>query len=1192
MIKKCTLAWLCLMPFFVFGQINQMQFGKNRVQFHNLFDDWDQYESENFVTYWYGQGRYVGQAAAQLAELDFEEIQKTLEYRLNDKMEIIVYTDLTDLHQSNIGSEETFITKGGQVKVVGEKMFVHFDGDHTHLRKQVREGIAGIFLNSMLFGSNLQEVVQNAISLNLPEWFKVGLLGYIGEEWSTESDDRMRDIFQSKKYKNFNKFAVAEPRLAGQAFWYYIAQQFGKANVSNLLYLTRINRSLDDAVMYVLGSPFDGTSLACMEFYRKRYERELLDATKITLGKQIKIKNKFKSPMPQVKISPDGQRLAYIQNEMGRWKVYVQEVSTGKKEIILRGGTRNPFQTTDYQYPFLAWNPDNQRLFVVYEKRDLVYSFEKNIKDTKAKTKTEKFNPDVQRVFSVDFLNGKDMVLTASVRGFSDVFIYNTATTGLRQLNNDHWDDLDAVAVNLGGRKGIIFSSNRLNERWETEKLDSILPVNHFDLFYKDLEDTSKNLVRITASPDADERNAAAIDTTFFTFLSNESGVNNRQMGHLIDVLVRTDTVFYITNEFKEKVDIVVTQDSTRRFSPTQKIDSFVLKPILKKVAIVKNNSNYNRSIVSQSTAPRVGKVVEVFNTEGVGKKNRDINRIQIVPLQHDSAVNVTFTRFWYWKKQSQVKQRAKGKGQEANSKEQEAIGKGQEAIGKGQDVIRKELSEMPAEPKVDSVKSKKRLDIDSYVFQSEFDNDEKPKTTQINPEKTEIKVEKTESESTVSAPQNSILVTKNDGSDKKIHVFRPGRISPYRLKFRSDYFTSKLDNNLLFGGLDSYAGTPQGFETPPMGILLKGNFKDLLEDYQLEGGVRIPTTFNGYEAFVFFDDKKHRLDRRYAIYHKSTKISDSNSSVLDNRRSRTQTTLGQYEVRYPLDIFQRVQATGTLRSDRYTQLATDQATLNAPTVKEQRIGVRLDYVFDNAIDLEVNAKMGTRAKVWVDLVKKFELDFVDDFKFKINAGFMGIVGFDARHYERILKHSILAIRGAGAASFGVEKNLFILGGIDNQLFANFNNDISIPKGDYAFQTLAANMRGFNRNIRNGTSNVVFNAELRIPIVKYLSSKPLISSFWRNFQLVGFVDAGTAWHGLNPFRRDNPLNTIVLPKDNNKNTPVVLTVNYFKDPIVASYGFGARVLVFGYTVRADYGWGIETREVQKPMLHLALGTDF
>lgn len=1178
MIKRLTLLWLCIMPFFAFGQINQMQFGKNRVQFHNLFDDWDQYESENFITYWYGQGRYVGQAAAQLAEMDFEEIQKTLEYRLNDKMEIIVYTDLTDLHQSNIGSEETFVTKGGQVKVVGEKMFVYFDGDHTHLRKQVREGIAGIFLNSMLFGSNLQEVVQNAISLNLPEWFKVGLLAYIGEEWSTDSDDRIRDIFQSKKYKNFNKFAMAEPRLAGQAFWYYIAQQYGKANVSNLLYLTRINRSLDDAVMYVLGSSFDATSLACMEFYRKRYERELLEATKITAAKSVKIKNKRKLPMPQVKISPDGKQIAYVQNEIGRWKVYVQEVSSGKKEIILRGGTRNPFQTTDLQYPFIAWNPDNQRLFVVYEKRDIVYSFEKNIKDKKAKTKTEKFNPDVQRVFSVDFLNGKDMVLTASVRGYSDVFIYNTATTGLRQLSNDHWDDLDAVSVNLGGHKGIVFSSNRLNERWEVERLDSVLPVNHYDLFYKDLEDTSKNLVRITVTPDANEFGAAAIDTTYFSFLSNESGVTNRQIAHLEDVLVRTDTVFYITNEFKEKVDIVVMQDSTRKFAPTQKIDSFVLKPILKKIAIVKNNTNYNRSIEAQSIAPRVGKVAEVFYTEGVP-------RVQIVPLHIDSAVTATFTRYWLVKKQLQIKQ-SRGKGQTTNPNNKTTQPTLPETQSPNKQPI---VTEPTVETKIDSTPTKKKLNIDNYVFQSEFDNEEKPKTTQITPEKTEIKQEATES-ATPSVP--TILSSKNDGGAKNVHVFRQGRISPYRLKFRSDYFTSKLDNNLLFGGLDSYAGTPQGFTTPPMGILMKGNFKDLLEDYQLEGGVRVPTTFNGYEAFMFFDDRKHRLDRRYALYHKSTKFSDSNSSILDNRRSRTQTTLGQYEVRYPLDIYQRVQATGTLRSDRYTQLATDQQSLSSPTLKEQRIGVRVDYVFDNAIDIDMNSKMGTRAKVWVDMVKKFEMDFVDDFKFKLNSGFMGIVGFDVRHYERILNHTTLAIRGAGATSFGAEKTLFILGGTDNQLFANFNSDINIPQGNYAFQTLAANMRGFSRNIRNGTSNAVFNAELRVPVAKYFSSKPLTSSFWRNFQLVGFLDAGTAWHGSNPFRRDNPLNTIVLPKDNNSNTPVSITVNYFKDPIVASYGFGARVLLFGYLVRADYGWGIETREIQKPMLHIALGTDF
>ena len=190
------------------------------------------------------------------------------------------------------------------------------------------------------------------------------------------------------------------------------------------------------------------------------------------------------------------------------------------------------------------------------------------------------------------------------------------------------------------------------------------------------------------------------------------------------------------------------------------------------------------------------------------------------------------------------------------------------------------------------------------------------------------------------------------------------------------------------------------------------------------------------------------------------------------------------------------------------------------------------------------------------------------------------------------MKHSVVAVRVAGATTFGKEKILYYLGGTDNQLFSKFDDNVTIPPDNYAYQTLAANMRGFNRNIRNGTSYALINAEIRVPIAKYLSSKPLTSSFWRNFELVGFFDAGSAWHGSNPFNRDNPLNTIVLPKENRDNAPVVLTVNYFKDPIVASYGVGVRALLFGYMVRADYGWGIETRVVQKPLLHLAIGTDF
>lgn len=71
------------------------------------------YETENFVTYWYGKGREIAHTVVQLAELDNPYIQSVLEHKMNDKIELIVYLDLTDMKQSNLGIEEQFVGKGG-----------------------------------------------------------------------------------------------------------------------------------------------------------------------------------------------------------------------------------------------------------------------------------------------------------------------------------------------------------------------------------------------------------------------------------------------------------------------------------------------------------------------------------------------------------------------------------------------------------------------------------------------------------------------------------------------------------------------------------------------------------------------------------------------------------------------------------------------------------------------------------------------------------------------------------------------------------------------------------------------------------------------------------------------------------------------------------------------------------------------
>ena len=1149
------------------GQTSQVEFGKNRIQYHQDFEEWLTYESKNFVTYWYGEARYIGQSVVQIAEFDHRSIQNILEHKLNDKIEIIVYKDLTDLKQTNIGSEEAFMNVGGQTKIVENKIFVYFNGNHNHLRKQIRQGIATVYLNSMLFGSNLQEMVQNAVMLNLPSWFKDGLVSYVGERWSTEVDNKMRDYITSNEEIDFEKFSYDYPSLAGHSMWYFISQNYGESNVSSLLYLTRINRSVESGFLYVLGIPFKNACFAWKNYFINRYksEQQILDIPDLNL---LEIKNKRNLPISHISLSPDGKKLLYVTNDIGKYQIYLYDIQSKERKRIMKKGFRNAFQETDYNYPLTAWNPNNQELTIIYEYRDIIYYNRYDFINDKSTT--DVIPNQYQRIFSIDYIGVNKLLLSASIKGQSDLFIFNMVGRQTQRLTNDFWDDLDAKSVHLANRNGIIFTSNRIDQQLETRKLDTILPIENYNLYFLDLGSKDQELVKVTNTPLANEKSPFAIDSTWFGFLSDETGVYNRQIGYL-------DSFIAYYNQHIKLVDsseIILHQDSIPVDLDSSMIANIQLIPVHKLKAINFNQTNYDRGIKQLVSAKKT--------SLGAGIIVRN-NKHVIFTFQPDlTASTVAQPTFHH---QHRLKTFYLGKKIQSNDiipnvntrlNPTEIISNEDQSPEVINDTI------PPTEPK------NEEIIIEDYLFQSEFD-DEDSQTTIVVEDTQSTVIEQNKANST-GAPLNlntGAIALEEENANKGVHRFRGARITPYRLKFRTDFFTTKLDNNLLFGGLENFTAGQQT-SYPPPGILLKANFKDLFEDYEVEGGVRIPLTFRGAEYFLLFDNKKKRLDKRIAFYRSSMReTSNQQQTSITAPRHRNIILLGQYQLRYPLDIFRSFRGTFTIRGDKRIQLATDPATLEVPTINTQRAGIRLEYVFDNTLNRAINIRWGTRYKVFVEGVKRFQLDVTDDFQFSVNDGAMGIIGFDARHYQRLDKFSILAIRAAGTTSFGTEKILYYLGGTDNWLFSSFNTTIPFPtEGNFAYQTFATNLRGFRNNIRNGNSFALINAELRIPVFNYFS-KQISSSFLRNFQAVGFFDVGTAWQGKSPFGSNNPLNTVFLEENN-----VRLKVNYFRDPIVAGYGIGLRTMLFGYFVRVDYGWGIETRVVQEPRFYLSIGTDF
>ena len=1058
-------------------------FGKNRVQYHNDQYNWTRYETENFMTYWYGKSRNVAQTVIQIAEVDHEDIQRTLEHTLSEKIEIIVYTDISDLKQSNIGDEEAFNSANDFTVIRGDKMLVYFNGDHHHLRRQIRRGIANIYLNSVLYGTNLQEIVQNALLLNLDAWFTEGVVAYAGSDWDHEIDDELRDLLSKEKYRDFEKMADDHPRVAGQSMWKFIEHSFGSATIANVIYLTRISRNLENSFLFVTGVEFDVLEQNWLTFYINRYALEIDKLTATDDLNQLKLKNKKGVPISMYRISPDGDYMAYVVNDRGRTKVINRNLATGEEQTLMKMGTKNFFQETDFYYPLIAWHPSYPELSILHEHRDVVKLRVIDIKNDSYE-ETD-FTTNFQRVYSLDYLKNEEYIVSASTDGYTDLYHYKAENRHHSRITHDFYDDLDASVITHEGQPAILFRSNRTSTSLATTKLDTILPLEKYDLFMLEGIDKSAQLTQLTFTFDHDELQPFQDSPNSVVYLSEKSGIINAYRLDLDTGLSST-----LTNLERNIIHHHVSQGSDAH------VYNFYHQG---------NYKNFMQPVAKIGVSPHLTVHGSETKAEGSG-----VN----IPFLPEEKKDVTFAEGMLF--QSEY--------------------------------------EDPADLQpLDDVQTRTTNSLFDRYFKDYF--------------------------------------SESFFEGKPVVKFNPMRSSATRERFRLDRFISRIDNQVLFEGLESYTGEDKELGNVPVGFLLQADIKDLFEDYAISVGLRIPTTFDGLEYFTTIDDNLGLWDKRYAFYRRtSSDISDE--TTIPARRNKRHTFLGLYRLKYPFDVYQSLRFTTSLRFDKFVSPVTDLFTFEQPFINEKRVSLKVEYVLDNAHDVSINIKNGTRAKLFVEGINEFDLEIKDGFEFDLSRAVTGIVGFDARHYIPIFKRAVLALRGTGATSFGSRRVVYFLGGVEGWILNSSEDDIPVPAGDgFAYKVLAPHLRGFRNNIRNGTSYLLTNTEFRFPLGQFIGFERSRFAFFRNLQVIGFFDAGLAWFGVIPDNEDSPLNTVIVssPPDNPN---ITVEARYFRDPTVYGYGFGIRSTMLGYFVKLDYAWGVETGLQRDPRLYLSLGMDF
>ena len=1062
-IKRClhvllvvTLTFLASLSHAQFYNGMNMEFGKNRVQWKDFH--WSYYELETFDVYYYQGGKELANYVIAYAKEEIPKLEQKFGYHFSKKIQFLVFNSLGDLKQSNLNNdEEDTGNTGGVTKIIGSKVFLYFNGNYADFEQQVKEGIAHLLLSQVMNGTSLGSQIKSSYQYDIPEWFQNGLCAYITEDWDSFKEDCLQRGILSGNFKKINQLRDQEATIAGYSFWEFIEEKYGTKAFNDILTLAENSRNVKKALLYVTGIKYKQLIDQWYAFYKEWFSNHKQTHPEELLPLKYRKYRTFTEP----EISPDGQRIAYVSNDEGRIGIWVEDLKTGKRERVFKGGHRSD-TWVDTSFPLLAWHPSGSILsFILEEKGQLLLC---NLELGTKKIGTT-YLYEFQKITSFSYAHkDRKIVLSASRFGKPDIFVFNLFSNTIEQITDDEYTDLSPVFT--WDDRQIVFSSNRNGDK------------KQFDLFsldYTHQEDGLRNMTRQELS--------SSITPKTFTgnklfYLNDSSGYFNLYEAFFDSAVSHVDTIVHY-----------------RYFT--------ISKPL----------TAYTTSIIDFSYNPRTKQFVMLCS-------DKDGHKAYTLPY---SPIG-TSTQFQQAGPYAQRRALQK--------KKEQALAEEKTTPHRFKNSYRKPLRKAPYGTPVDSA----GIAIGKMIPMEPVEG----------------------SEAILVAKQDTVLRPKNHYTELFI-----------------DALTSQIDFSYMNYSYQPFSGGGNAiYLNSGFNMFLGSTMTDLMEDHKLDVGLKLNTTLINNEYVLRFRDLSQRIDKSLTLHR----------YVTDNYLSnvwyyRTFTNEAFYTLSYPFNEILSVRGTAIIRNDKRVSLSiSDQGLIN-PNVTENLGGFRGELVFDNSKKLQTNIYVGARGKVFAEYYQSIR---------KETSNFI-VVGFDYRNYTRIHRNFIWANRLAASSSFGQNKLIYYMGGVDNWINATFDNETPIDYNqNFTYQTLATNMRGFRQNIRNGNNFVVLNSELRFPVFSYFLNRPINMQFIKNFQVIAFGDVGTAWTGWNPYDPNNSLYTSHYHDGN-----LDISVTKMKEPIVGGLGFGLRTTILGYFVRGDMAWGIEDGKInKKPIYYLSFNLDF
>ena len=552
-----------------------MKFGKNRVQYSDFY--WEFYRYNKFDAYFNQFGRELAQYTADFAIEEIPRLERFFNYNLDKRIIFVIFNKLSDFRQSNIGliTGQDEYNIGGVTTISRNKVFLFYEGSYKKFEEQITAAISKVLINEILYGYELKDNVTNSTLINLPEWYFEGLVSYVSRDWDFEIENKVKDGILSKRYKKFNRLIGEDAVYAGHSFWKFIADTYGESVIPSIIYLTRINKNSNSCFLYALGFSLKELSYEWMAYYLDLYNEDEVKRNVPKTGKILK-RPRRKRIYQEIKVHPNRKYIAYVTNEMGRYKIWIYNTVTNKHKKILRREHKLE-QITDYSYPVMTWHPSGRILTFITEEEGGIRLYYYTLATKTLEVRNLYY---FEKILDFSFSDDGSLFVFSGVKnGKSDIFVHTIASGTYQQITDDIADDFNPRFIN--NSEQIIFSSNRYSDTLGSE-INNNKKNLYNDLFIFNYKNMDNTLVRVSDKEYVNKIQPYELSKNKFFVLNDENGIINR----------------YVT-QFDSTISYIDTTIHYRYYSKSYPV------------------SNYSRNIIEHDYNPKAGQLGEIIFNDG-----------------------------------------------------------------------------------------------------------------------------------------------------------------------------------------------------------------------------------------------------------------------------------------------------------------------------------------------------------------------------------------------------------------------------------------------------------------------------------------------------------------------------------------------------------------------------------------------